>query len=242
MLSEHMNEILYAESVSDYESAIERLTDYLIANGKTDEADKLRDIAVLRQNRFSSRAGAEDLTAKKEVVKSFVKALANEENRISKEDMVSTVLKNFPEYCRKLYMTKIHDKCSLSIKEHLIGLHIENEYDLQKLMLPLFIAIFPDTRAESVQDTGHHSIRKDIVIDSINSVIELKCTHPGITERQLSEEIASDMVHYEAATLFFYIYDKAGVIQNSSSFIKTYEEKDFGRKQIKVIIYSHGDL
>lgn len=45
MLNECMDEILNADSVSDYESAIEKLTDYLITLGKTDEADKFRNIA-----------------------------------------------------------------------------------------------------------------------------------------------------------------------------------------------------
>ena len=106
----------------------------------------------------------------------------------------------------------------------------------------MLVAFYPDTRIEGVQDTGHHAIRKDIVIDSIDSVVELKCTRPGITERQLSEEISSDMVHYDASRVFFYIYDKAGVIQNPASFVKTYEVKDFGSKKIRVIIYSHSDL
>lgn len=242
MYNKYIEEILKAGSASEYEAAIEKLIDCLITQGKTNEADELRDVAALRTNLFSSRSGADDLSVKKVAVQSFMKLMASDENRSNTENIVFSVLKNFPEYCRKLYMIKIHDKCSSGIKEHLTGFHIENEYDLQKLMLPLFTAIFPDTRSESVQDTGHHAIRKDIVIDSINSVIELKFTHPRITERQLSEEIASDMVHYEAAKLFFYIYDKAGIIQNPSSFIKTYEKKDFGQKQIKVIIYSPCDL
>ena len=242
MINEYMDEILYATSVPDYESAIEKLIDYLITQGKTSEAAKLRDVAVLRKNRFSNRSVAEDLSEKKEDVRSFIRTLLDKKNRKDTENIISTVLNNFPEYCRKLYKTKIHDKCSPGIKDHLVEFHIENEYDLQKLMLPLLTAIFPDTRTESVQDSGHHTIRKDIVINSINSVIELKCTHLGTTERQLSEEIASDMVHYEASDLFFYIYDKANVIHNTSSFIKTYEEKDFGQKRIRVIIYSHNDL
>ena len=242
MLNKYLNETLNADSVSAYEAAIDGLMECLITQGMTDEAERLREIAVLKKNRFSNRSAAEDLSAKKEAVKFYMKTIADKGNEKSIEDIVSTMLKNFPEYCRKLYMTKIHNKCSSGIKEHLTGFHIDNEYDLQKLMLPLLIAIFPDTRAESVQDTGHHTIRKDIIIDSINSVIELKCTRPEMTERQLSEEIASDMVHYETAKLFFYIYDKAGVIQNPFSFIKTYEEKDLGQKLIKVIVYSHGDL
>lgn len=242
MYNEYIEEILNAGSASDYESAVEKLIDCLITQGRTDEATELRDIAALRTNLFSSRSGVDDLSDKKEAVRSFMKILAGDESRNNVENNVFTVLNNFPGYCRKLYMTKIHDKCSSGIKEHLDGFHIENEYDLQKLMLPVLTALYPDARTESVQDTGHHAIRKDITIDSIGTVIELKCTRPGQSERQLSEEIASDIVHYEAGNIFFYIYDKSKIIQNSPSFVKTYEEKDFGRKKIRIIIYAHDDI
>ena len=43
-------------------------------------------------------------------------------------------------------------------------------------MLPVLTAIFPETRSESVQDSGHHAVRRDIVINSIDTIIELKCT------------------------------------------------------------------
>lgn len=242
MYNEYMNEILSADTVTDYESAIEKLIDCLSTQGKAGEAASLRDIAMLRKNLFSSREGADELSIKKDAVRSFIKTLMGGEIRKETDDIIIAVLKNFPVYCQKLYMTKIHDKCSPGIKEHLSGFHIVNEYDLQKLMLPVLTAIFPETRSESVQDSGHHAVRRDIVIDSIDTIIELKCTRLEQTERQLSEEIASDMVHYEATKVFFYIYDKAKVIQNSSSFIKTYEEKDFGRKKVHVIIYSHDDI
>ena len=160
MLNKYMDEILNTESGYDYESAVERLIDCLIVQGKSDVAAKLRDVAALRKNRFSSRAGTDDLSVKKDDVRSFMKTLIEEENRQNTEGIISTVLKNFPEYCRKLYMTKIHDKCSPGIKEHLDGFHIENEYDLQKLMLPVLTAFFPEARTESVQDSGHHTVRK----------------------------------------------------------------------------------
>ncbi len=242
MYNKYIEEIFKAGSASEYETAIEKLIDCLITQGKADEADELRNVAALRTNLFSSRSGVDDLSIKKVTVQSFMKLMTNDESRSNTKNIVFTVLKNFPEYCRKLYMTKIHDKCSSGIKEHLDGFHIENEYDLQKLMLPLLTAIYPDTRPESVQDSGHHTVRKDIDIDSIDTVIELKCTRPGQTERQLSEEIASDIVHYEVGNIFFYIYDKSKIIQNSPSFVKTYEDKDFGRKKIRVIIYAHDDI
>lgn len=122
------------------------------------------------------------------------------------------------------------------------GFGIENEYDLQKLMFSEITSLFPDARTESVQDTGHHAVRKDIVIDSISTVIELKCTRVGMTERQLSEEVASDMVHYACDRLYFYVYDKAGIIHNPIRFKETYENKNIDGKWVKMIIYAHADI
>lgn len=109
-------------------------------------------------------------------------------------------------------------------------------------MLAAVSLLFPDARTESVQDTGHHAVRKDIVIDSDSAVIELKCTRVGMTERQLSEEIAADMIHYDCQHLYFYIYDKAGIIRNSISFKETYENKIIDGKTVKMIIYTHTDI
>ena len=109
-------------------------------------------------------------------------------------------------------------------------------------MLAVLSSVFSDARSESVQDTGHHSVRKDIVIDSESAAIELKCTRSSMTERQLSEEIAADMIHYETRNLYFYIFFKAGIIRNAVSFRKTYEERYVEGKNVHVLIYSHGDL
>ena len=72
-----------------------------------------------------------------------------------------------------LYKEGIHERCSVGIKEHLTGFSIENEYDLQKLMLSALSSVFSDARTESVQDSGRHAVRKDIIIDSKSAVIEL---------------------------------------------------------------------
>lgn len=157
-------------------------------------------------------------------------------------DRIAQLLQNFHLFCRNLYKTSIHDKCSDGIKEHLTGFGIENEYDLQKLMLAAVSSVFRDARIESVQDTGHHAVRKDIVINSESAVLELKCTRVGMTERKLSEEIAGDMIHYDCSRLYFYIYDKASIIRNPVSFKETYEHKNIAGKSVKMFIYTHTDI
>lgn len=240
MLHDLTKRIKNAETVQTYEQAVKELADYFFETGEPDKARKLTEIAALRNNRFSSRETERDLAAGKEAVMEYCRLLPDPET--TAEDFISVILENFPLFCRNLYKTEIHKRCSVGVKEHLTGFNIENEYDLQKLMLSVFSAVFSDARTESVQDSGHHPVRKDIVIDSKSAVIELKCTRSGMTERELSEEIASDMIHYNCNRLFFYIYDKASIIKNVVSFKEAYENKSIDGKSVKLFIYTHSDI
>ncbi len=241
MLDEYIEKIRNTESVEAYEKAVSDLTDYLYKHGKVNESAELTEVALLKKNRFSKREMKAELLEKKAAVIKYCSMLTNELQR-GNRDTILSILRQFPLFCKNLYKSDIHEKCSPGIKEHLYGFCIENEYDLQKLMLAVLSSVFSDARSESVQDTGHHSVRKDIVIDSESAAIELKCTRSSMTERQLSEEIAADMIHYETRNLYFYIYDKAGIIRNAVSFRKTYEERYVEGKNVHVLIYSHGDL
>lgn len=103
-------------------------------------------------------------------------------------------------------------------------------------------SIFTDARLEETEDSGHHMVRKDIVIDSQDIVVELKCCGRSVTERRISEEIASDIVHYGNKHILFYIYDKADVIKNAAEFQKSYESKSVDNKQIVVRIWKSNDI
>ena len=63
-----------------------------------------------------------------------------------------------------------------------------------------------------------------------------------MTEREISEEIGSDMIHYKEQQIFFYIYDKDNVIQSPSNFKKTYEDTSVDGKQIHVIILQENTI
>jgi len=128
------------------------------------------------------------------------------------------------------------------LKKNLPCLKIENEYDVQRLMYPVIRSIFADARLEETQDSGHHMVRKDIVIDSQDIVVELKCSGKAVTERRISEEIAADIVHYGNKHILFYIYDKEDVIKNAVDFQKSYESKQIGNKQIAVRIWQSNEI
>ena len=195
MLHDLTEKIVNAVTAQEYNQALKELADYLRTVGKPDKAQELTEIAVLRNNRFSKREAEKDLAAGKTAVIEYCRLLQESSEKID-ENRIMHLLVNFPVFCRNLYKIEIHNSCSEGIQAHLTGFAIENEYDLQKLMLAAVSLEYPDARTEIVQDSGHHAVRKDIVIDSESAVIELKCTRVGMTERQLSEEIAADMIHY----------------------------------------------
>ena len=54
--------------------------------------------------------------------------------------------------------------------------------------------------------------------------------------KKLIEEIEADMVHYSAECIYFFIYDKEKIIENSLNFKNTYEKK-IANKRIHIIIH-----
>lgn len=177
----------------------------------------------------------------KKSILDYIEAVLYEEKSNAVEQ-VKKLLENFHLFCKSLYRDSLHGKCSKALKEHLPCIEINNEYDLQQLMYPVIQATFPEARMEKVEDSGHHTVRGDILIDSEDIVIELKCTRSSMNERSLSEEVASDMVHYKEKYIFFYIYDKESIIKNPVDFKKTYEEKNIDGKKVFVKVLQNVNL
>ncbi len=59
--------------------------------------------------------------------------------------------------------------------------------------------------------------------------------------KQLSEQIAADIIHYSFKNIYFFIYDKCKIIDNISAFKKTYE-KSIGDKKVYVIVHQPKNL
>lgn len=89
---------------------------------------------------------------------------------------------------------------------------------MQQVALAQLRAVFPLARIEEYQDAGACAVRKDICIDEFDIAIELKCTRESLSAKRLSEEVASDIVHYDNKNIFFLIYDKARIIDNIDVF------------------------
>lgn len=227
------------------QSAIRNVALTLKQNGFSKEAETLQKTFKYQENILSQRNTWSNFFEAKERTVQYLEELCLEfkpNSEMNSIKIVESILRNFHLYCKYLYKSRIHGKCSQELKQHLIGFSIQNEYDLQKLLFPAIALMFPDARQEETDDTGHHTIRKDIVLDADGIVIELKCTRASMTEREISEEIGSDMIHYKEQQIFFYIYDKDNVIQSPSNFKKTYEDTSVDGKQIHVIILQENTI
>lgn len=239
------DEISLVEEVEEFKSKIREYVHKLNENRLVEIANEIRRLSEFYENKFSQASTFENMKQSQEKVLNY---LRNEiDFRSHTKDnigvvLVKKILGNFHLFCKSLYKNSVHGKCSDSIKNNLSKLEIMNEYDVQQLMYPLIRSVFPEARLEENEDSGHHTIRKDIVIDSQDIVIELKCSRKSMNERSLSEEIASDIVHYSNKYIFFYIYDKENIIKNPINFKNTYEKKEIEQKEILIEIVQSIEL
>lgn len=103
------------------------------------------------------------------------------------------------------------------------------------MLFSLLKPIFPNARLEVCEDGGYSGTRYDIFISEYNLVIEVKCTRSSMTERTLTEEVDSDICHYQHKHIMFFIFDKQKIITNPDAFETRYS-KDFDQKHIKTYI------
>jgi len=151
-----------------------------------------------------------------------------------KSALLLDVLENFYLFLENLIERKPHKRGGIQT-EQLENLKIKNEYDVQHLLYAYLKPLYPMARPEVSEDTGYGTVRTDIQLDPGN-IIEVKCTRKGMALKKLVEEIEADMVHYSAGSIYFFIYDKEKIIENSVIFKRIYEEK-MKDKQIHIIIH-----
>jgi hypothetical protein len=149
-------------------------------------------------------------------------------NEIPKEIaiiIIERILNNFYKHLQEMYQSEVHGKAKI-LKCDLDKIKIGNEYDVQRILYSIIKPVFPSARVEVTEDNGYNSMRYDIFIDEYDIVIEVKCTRKNMNERQLTEELGSDIFHYNPNILFFFIYDKENIIRNVDAFTKAYTRKD----------------
>ncbi len=126
---------------------------------------------------------------------------------------------------------------SATIKtETLRAVKIINEYDLQHLLYAALRPLWRDIRCEVVQDTGYASVRVDLIIESAETAIEVKCTRKTLSIKELTEQIAADIYHYNQKYVFVFVYDKDKAIKDRGAFERAYSKKTAEQQVFTIVL------
>ncbi len=161
-------------------------------------------------------------------------ALLRKNNKSAIE--LESVIANFNLFLQNMFAIEPDKRATLE-KECLERIKINNEYDVQHIMYAVIKAIYPNARREVTQDIGYGFDRYDIVVDEIDTVIEIKCTRKDHTDKKLLRELGEDAFFYRCSNLIIYVYDKSAVIKDIDNFARALEKnKDEAGKNIHIIV------
>ncbi len=230
---EHVN------SVNEYDMLYDDLKE-ILQNGKFD-MDIIQNVIIRGKysvNKFSDISTTENMLRAKESLVAYLQSIAKKRMNGSMSDTgrkyLEEYLENFYFFLEALREKEPNKKATLNSAK-LKQISIDNEYDLQHLLYAAIKPLCMDARLEIVEDTGFGMVRADIKIQSINAVIETKCTRPNMSVKKLTEEVEADIVHYSDDYIYFYIYDKEKIIKDRLIFEKTYS-REFDGKHIKCMV------
>lgn len=171
--------------------------------------------------------------------------LSISENKISNKSemlLIEKILQNFYLYYHAMYQSPVHKRGTLTL-DVLSSIQIVNEYDLQRMLYSILLPVFPTIRQEVFSDNGYGGMRADLYLDLYDLIIETKCTRDSMSEKQLIEELGADAFHYRANIVYFFVYDKSGIIKNPEAFKQSFtrEQKKDG-KTVRVFILQSKNL
>lgn len=240
MMKEIQNEIKHLEAANngeEFHTAMESIQRYMMKTGcRARDLEELRERAYYIPNEYSPKAEKESMHTAKSRVIDYIYQL---QSTALEYNVLLQVLENYYLFMENLIERKPHKKAALCA-EQLQCLTVKNEYDIQHLLYAYLKPLYPNARPEVNEDTGYGTVRTDILLDA-EHVIEVKFTRKSMTLKKLIEEIESDMVHYEAKNIYFFIYDKLKLVQNPVVFKNTYEEK-LQEKNIHIILHQPKEL
>ena len=192
---------------------------------------ELEKRAYYLKNEYSEKDTRENMEEAKNRVIAYIEEIID--NNVENEKLTE-ILENFYLFLENLIERKPHKLAGIQ-RDQLAYLKIKNEYDIQHLLYAFLKPLYPMARTEVNEDTGYSVVRTDIFLDE-NHVIEVKYTRETTKLKKLIEEIEADMVHYHAKNIYFFLYDKAKIIENPLAFKQTYVDR-IKDKQIHIIIH-----
>lgn len=117
---------------------------------------------------------------------------------------------------------------------------IKDEYDVQDLLHALLKIFFDDIRPEEYTPSyAGKSSRMDFLLKNEKIVVEVKKTRKGLKGKQIADQLIIDIDRYKAAhldceTLFCFVYDPEGLIQNPRGIEKDINEKHKGVAEVLI--------
>ena len=123
-------------------------------------------------------------------------------------------------------------------------LDVSDEYDVQDLLHALLKIWFDDIRDEEWTPTyAGKASRMDFLLKPERTVIEVKCTRPRLSDRQIGtqliEDIARYKVHPDCRTLVCFVYDPDGRITNPAALEHDLSRKE-GQLEVEVLVFPRG--
>jgi len=120
-------------------------------------------------------------------------------------------------------------------------LEVKDEYDVPDLMHSLLSLFFDDIRPEEwTPSYAGKSARVDFLLKVEKTVLEMKHSRVGLTEKELGDELIIDIGRYKAThpdceSLYCFVYDPQGSINNPRG-IENDLSKEIGGMPVRVII------
>lgn len=226
-----------ADDRETYDNNVKMIRQYLKHTGaNTQTIKEFEESAKYFPNEYSEQDTKKRIVKARERAITYLAEFADDENN---DSILIQVLENYDLFWGNFVERKPHKSAGIK-KEQLECLKIENEYDLQHILYAYLMPLFPEARTEVSEDTGYATVRPDIYLGS-KHIIEVKCTRTLMREKKLMEEIEADITHYSAENIYFFIYDRAKIIQNIRVFKETYENIT-QEKNIHVIIHQPKNL
>lgn len=98
-------------------------------------------------------------------------------------------------------------------------LKVNDEYDVQDLLHALLLTEFEDVRPEEhTPSYAGGSSRMDFLLKDEQVVVEVKCARDGLGGKEVGEQLSVDIVRYQShpncKSLFCFVYDPSGRINN----------------------------
>ncbi|MBK8040717.1 MAG: hypothetical protein IPK22_26830 [Verrucomicrobiaceae bacterium] len=218
---------LYSRPSSAMQAWIAEVEDFVISNfGR--ESSPWRVFGQFDRRKLDGFS-QDEFGRQKEVIVSSLKACMRVQPRLGKPSFDSaavfdTIFDRFHHVARRL-------RSRHSSRE---TLDVKDEYDVQDLLAALLKVHFDDIRTEEwTPSYAGGSARMDFLLKNEKTVIEVKMTRKGLSDREVGNQLIEDVVRYKShpdcKRLICFVYDPEGWISNPHGISNdlTRTEEDF---------------